>query len=85
MIYCVSTMLVVLAAGLGGWEFAEAGGLEEQLGVLAGIARSVAGAELMARAGGFLSNEHGLARAENGGAIRGVDYTMSRTRGAQGA
>jgi hypothetical protein len=77
---------------------AEAGGLEKQScltsamirtalwanRVLAGIARSVAGAELTARAGGFLSNEHGPARVENVAAIRGVDYTMSRTRG-QGA
>jgi hypothetical protein len=59
------------------WEFAEAGGLGEQLRVLAGIARSVADAELTARAGGFLSNEHGPARAENLAAIRGVDYTVS--------
>jgi hypothetical protein len=64
-------------------EFAEADGLEEQSGVLAGIVRSVADAELTARAGGFLSNEHVPARA--GGACNRVrGFTMSRTRG-QGA
>ena len=77
---------------------AEAGGLEKQRcltsamirtalwanRVLAGIAHSVAGAELTARAGGFLSNEHGPGRAENVAAIGGADSTMSRTRG-QGA
>jgi hypothetical protein len=72
---------------------AEAGGFKKQLcstsalirtapsanRVLAGIARSVAGAELTARACGCLSNEHGPAWAENVAAIRGVDYMMSQT------
>jgi hypothetical protein len=74
---------------------AEAGGLEEQScstsamirralsanRVLAGIARSGARAELMAEAGGFLSNEHGPGRSGNVVAIGGPHPTASGTRG----
>jgi len=74
---------------------AEAGGLEKQSclmsamirmalspnRVLAGIARSGACAELMAEAGGFLSNEHGPGWAGNVVAIGGPHSTTSGTRG----
>jgi hypothetical protein len=62
-----------------GWEFVECGGLEEQSGVGGAIARSVARAELTVGAGGFLSNEHRPARAENVVEIGGADSTMSRS------
>ena len=49
--------------------------------VAAGIARSGARAELMVKAGGFLSNEHGPGRARNVLAIEGSYSPTSGTRG----
>ena len=77
MTYCVSAKLVVwtarsrgnslkLAVSTNNWECL--------LGLLA-----VAGAELAARASGFLSNEHGPARAENVSGIGCAESTMSGT------
>jgi hypothetical protein len=74
---------------------ADAGGLEKQSyltsamirtalaanRVLAGIAHSGARAELMVKAGGFLSNEHSPGRAGNVVAIEGSHSTTSGTRG----
>jgi len=74
---------------------AEAGGLEKESclasamirtglaanRVLAGIARSGARGELIAKAGGFLPNKHCPGRVEKVAAVRGVDYTTSSTLG----